>query len=70
MSSIRPEATGRRLPELSALDLEKHVSVPEAAEYLNISVDTFRRRYQHIIKKVSPRRDAVKLRRLFQENPA
>jgi hypothetical protein len=70
MSGIRPEVTGRRLPELSALDLEKHVSVPEAAEYLNISVDTFRRRYQHIIKKVSPRRDAVKLRHLLQENPA
>ena len=56
-----------KLPELSALDLQKHVSVPEAAEYLNISEDTFRRHYSHLIKKVSPRRDAVRLGDLFAE---
>jgi hypothetical protein len=60
--------TTAKLPKLSALDLEKHVSVPEAAEYLNISVDTFKRHYQHKIRKVSPRRDAVKLRDLLQED--
>ena len=70
MSTIRSEVTGRKLPELSALDLEKHVSVPEAAEYLNLSEDSFRRHYQHIIRKVSPRRDAVKLRDLLTENAA
>jgi hypothetical protein len=59
-----------KLPELSALDLEKHVSVPAAAELKNISVDTFRRHYQHLIKRVSTRREAVKLRDLLQENPA
>jgi hypothetical protein len=55
------------LPRLSALDLEKHVSVPAAAELKNISVYTFKRHYQHLIRKVSPRRDAVKLRDLLQE---
>jgi hypothetical protein len=55
------------LPRLSAFDLEKHVSVPAAAELKNISVDTFKRHYQHLIRKVSPRRDAVKLRDLLQE---
>ena len=59
--------TTAKLPELSALDLEKHVSVPAAAELKNISVDTFKRHYQHLIKKVSPRREAVKLRDLLQE---
>jgi len=59
MTIIRPEVTGRsglsaiRLPELSALDLERHVSVPEAAE--------------HLIRKVSPRREAVRLRDLLTE---
>jgi hypothetical protein len=76
MAIIRPEVTGRsslstiRLPELSALDLEKHVSVAKAAEFLDISPDTFRRRYQHLIRKVSLRRDAVKLRDLLTENAA
>jgi hypothetical protein len=62
--------TATKLPELSALDLEKHLSVPEAAEYLNISVDTFRRHYQHKIRKISPRRAAVRLRDLLQEKTA
>jgi hypothetical protein len=62
--------TATKLPQLSALDLEKHVSVPEAAEFKNISVDSFRRHYRHLIRKVSPRRDAVKLRDLLQESTA
>jgi hypothetical protein len=62
--------TATKLPQLSALDLEKHVSVPEAAEFKNVSVDTFRRHYSHLIRKVSPRRDAVKLRDLLQEKTA
>ena len=60
--------TTTKLPTLTALELERHVSVPEAAEYLNLSEDSFRRHYQDIIRKVSPRRDAVKLRDLLQED--
>ncbi|MFZ2081290.1 MAG: hypothetical protein WAV38_32510 [Xanthobacteraceae bacterium] len=56
-----------KLPTLTALDLERHISVPEAAEYLNISVDTFKRHYLHLIRKISPRREVVKLRNLLQE---
>ena len=59
-----------KLPELSALDLEKHVSVPTAAEIKNVSVDTFKQHYSHLIRKVSPRRDAVKLRDLLTEHAA
>jgi hypothetical protein len=62
--------TPAKLPTLTALELERHVSVPEAAEYLNLSEDSFRRHYAHKIRKVSPRRDAVKLRDLLQENTA
>lgn len=62
--------TATKLPQLSALDLEKHISVAAAAEFKNISVDTFKRHYSHLIRKVSPRRDAVKLRDLLQEKTA
>jgi len=68
MSTIRSEVTGRKLPELSALDLEKHVSVPKAAEIWGISADTFKRHYSHLIRKASPRRDVVKIRDLIEEN--
>jgi hypothetical protein len=39
----------------------RKVSVKEAAALWNISERTFRRHYQHLIEKVSPRRDAVNL---------
>ena len=62
--------TTAKLPELSALELEKHVSVPEAAKLRGISPDTFKRHFSHLIKKVSPRREAVRLRDLFMEASA
>ena len=46
-------------PDLLAL--RRKVSVKEAAKLNDISEDTFRRRYRHLIKKVSDRRDAVEL---------
>ena len=67
MTSIRPEVTGHKLPELSALELEKNISVPEAAGIKGISPDTFKRHYSHLIRKQSPRRYTVKLRDLLQE---
>jgi hypothetical protein len=44
-------------------DLAPHrkISVREAAELNDLSEDTFRRRYSHLIKQVSPRRQAVEL---------
>jgi hypothetical protein len=58
------------LPSLSALELEKHVSVPEAAKIKGISPDTFKRHYAHLIRKVSPLRNTVKLRDLVSEENA
>jgi hypothetical protein len=57
-------------PKLTALDLKRHVSVPEAARLKGISQDTFRRHYPHLIRKQSPRRCAVKLRDLLAEESA
>jgi hypothetical protein len=39
----------------------RKISVREAAKLNSLSEDTFRRRYPHLIKRVSPRRDAVEL---------
>jgi hypothetical protein len=45
-------------------DLEplRKVSVAIAAELNDLSEDTFRRRFPHLIKQISPRRQAVDLR--------
>jgi hypothetical protein len=70
MTTLSVLTAKKQLPELSAIELEKHVSVPEAAELRGISTDTFKRHFSHLIRKVSPRREAVKLRDLLQENTA
>jgi hypothetical protein len=43
------------------LALRKKISVKAAAELNDLSEDSFRRNYRHLIKKVGPRRDAVEL---------
>jgi hypothetical protein len=58
------------LPVLSALDLERHISVLEAAHIKGVSPDTFRRHFPHLIRKISPRRNAVRLRDLLAESDA
>jgi hypothetical protein len=49
----------KRLPN----DLEplRKISVAMAAELNDLSEDTFRRRFPHLIKQISPRRQAVAL---------
>jgi hypothetical protein len=47
--------------ELSPLELRQKISVQKAAELNDIHEDTFRKRYPHLIKKISERRDAVEL---------
>jgi hypothetical protein len=47
--------------ELSPLELKQKVSVKKAAALNDIHEDTFRKRYPHLIKKISERRDAVEL---------
>ena len=44
------------------LELERGISVPEAAEINDIHPCTFVRNYAHLIKHISPRRNIVKLR--------
>jgi hypothetical protein len=47
--------------QFTPLELKRKISVPEAAALNNLSPDTFARTYPHLIKKVSPRRNAVEL---------
>jgi hypothetical protein len=47
--------------EPSWLERRRKISVKRAAELNDVSEDTFRRRYPHLIRKISPRRDAVEL---------
>jgi hypothetical protein len=61
--------TTDKLPALTALELESYKSPKESAKIKNISEATFRRRYGHIIEKVSPRRDGVKVRNLLTAQP-
>jgi hypothetical protein len=48
-------------PELQKF---RRVSVPVAASLLDISEDSFRRHFGHLIEKITPRRDAVQLGKL------
>jgi hypothetical protein len=43
------------------LAARRKISVGEAAELNNVSEDTFRRRFKHLIKQISPNRQAVDL---------
>jgi hypothetical protein len=44
------------------LELERTITVREAAEINSLSEDTFKRTFGHLIRKISPRRSGVKLR--------
>jgi hypothetical protein len=58
------------LPTLTAIELEKHITVDEAAALKGLCVDTFEEVYGHLIKKVSPRCRRVKLRTLLENEAA
>ena len=58
-----------RLPELTALELESIVPVSKAAQIQGVS-PTFKRRYRHLIRRLSPRRNGVKLRDLLDQRRA
>jgi hypothetical protein len=55
------------LPTLSPLDLERRISVPEAAKMKGLSPATFKRHYRHLIEKTGPRRNTVKIRKLLED---
>jgi hypothetical protein len=62
--------TADELPKLTALELERIVSVDEGARLKGVSTDTFRRRYPHILRRISPRRIGAKLRDVLTAEPS
>jgi hypothetical protein len=44
------------------IELERVITLKEAAELKSISVDTLKRRYQHLIIELSPRRRGMKVK--------
>jgi hypothetical protein len=69
-----PGATRRRFQLPTELEGERIVGLQDAAELSGISVDTWKRRYQHLLIRLSPRRLGVKLRDVLSlgqpaENP-
>jgi hypothetical protein len=62
-----PTTTQAQLPKLTAIELEKHVTVEAAAEILGVHIETFEAHYAHLIRKVSPRCRRVKLRELLED---
>ena len=53
--------TTRSITDLTPLERRKKIPVKEAAAYNDLSEDTFRRHYGHLIRKITPRRDVVEL---------
>jgi hypothetical protein len=48
-------------PDLGPLARKKKITVRAAADLNAMSEDSFRRYWSHLIRKVTPRRDAVEL---------
>jgi hypothetical protein len=58
----RPLCADRATSPLSAIELEKIVTLAEAAELAGLSEDGLRRHHSHLIRRLSPRRVGMKLR--------
>jgi hypothetical protein len=54
-------AVPHALADLSPIERRKKIKVREAAAMNDLSEATFRRRFPHLIKKITPRRDVVEL---------
>jgi hypothetical protein len=57
--STKSLQTHPALAGLSVLERKRRISPKKAAAFNDIHESTFRRRYPHLIKKVSERRDGV-----------
>jgi hypothetical protein len=47
--------------DLTPLDRQRRIKVKDAAALNDLSEAAFRRHFSHLIEKITPRRDAVKL---------
>jgi hypothetical protein len=59
---MSPEDESKCFPAGNWLELERVITLKHAAKLKSISVDTLKRRYPHLIIKLSPRRRGIKLK--------
>jgi hypothetical protein len=53
---------GNKSPDLKlAIEMQRVVSIPEAAQICNLSADTLRRRYRDKFIRLSPRRIGMRI---------
>ena len=62
-----PTPAYRQIGLSPALEKKQRISVRQAAELKNISEDTFRRHYRHLIKQELPGRQSVVLGDVLEE---
>jgi hypothetical protein len=67
MAEIKPEVTGRKSGSGIAavenwIELQRIISLKEAARYCGLSVDTIKRRHADKIIELSPRRRGMRVR--------
>jgi hypothetical protein len=62
-----PAPTNNRVKLSAEMERRRMVPVPQAAEIKAISEDSFRRHFRHLIRQITPRRQAVMLGDLFEE---
>jgi predicted HTH domain antitoxin len=71
MATIRPEVRGRSSSGPNWIELQRIVSLSEAAQLSGISIDTIKRRHAEKIIQLSPRRLGMRVREalmLSEEN--
>jgi hypothetical protein len=64
MAAMKTHPASTPLPlerALTPLELNRKISVREAAALNDVSEDTFKRCYRHLIRKIGPRRNVVML---------
>jgi hypothetical protein len=56
-----PTPSENRVKLSPEMERRRIIPVPQAAELKNISPDTFRRHFKHLIRQITPRRQGVML---------
>jgi hypothetical protein len=56
-----PTISARSIAGLTPLERLRKIRVKEAAALNDLSEASFRRHYSHLVRKITPRRDAVEL---------
>jgi hypothetical protein len=64
-----PAQSNNRIELSPTLERRRFIGIDQAAEFLGISRDTFQRTYPHLIRRLSPRRNGVRLGDVLDAEP-